>query len=403
MGSETIVIEEMKIYEEKPPYWPLFLFAGFMLIGIAIANIILCLDYHAFFFIWSGVLVIIFSIMCIIHGGDYYDSKWKSFLLIIIGFITNVFILAALFLVIKTFTYQCIEIIQFRPDFYITILTFRYQYLNQTPIVTINNEFAYNAWVCFGIDGLGIIFLFVCLGTLTTTLFVIDRFYNSHYVINRKIEPGCEPKLFNPYSQCNLGQVILVVGMVVTGLDDGVSDNASFFYKYPLIWTGAVPIVAGLFAAITLKNCSITHRVVAIIAIILELISLLSSIAAAILTALVIVENITTLIATSFKLVTLFSVNLILSSAILETASLIVVVINVIYSLSLLFRIVACICTKWYHTDENEEKKLVTEDGSSNVSSTVIVDKTPAAVQPAAAQSSNEFARFDPYRSYYVK
>ena len=57
MAPETIVIEEMRVYDEKPCGWWLFLIVGFLVIGVGIANIVLCFDYHMFCFLWTGIAV----------------------------------------------------------------------------------------------------------------------------------------------------------------------------------------------------------------------------------------------------------------------------------------------------------------------------------------------------------
>jgi hypothetical protein len=57
MTPETIVIEEMRIYDKKPCGWWLFLAIGLILVGVGIANGILCFQYHSYSFIWSGIFV----------------------------------------------------------------------------------------------------------------------------------------------------------------------------------------------------------------------------------------------------------------------------------------------------------------------------------------------------------
>ena len=44
-----------------------------------------------------------------------------------------------------------------------------------------------NIWVCFGLDAFAIVLCLVAMSVLTTTLYVIDRFYNSNYKIRRKV------------------------------------------------------------------------------------------------------------------------------------------------------------------------------------------------------------------------
>jgi len=45
----------------------------------------------------------------------------------------------------------------------------------------------YNIPVCIGLDGLQLLFTLVAYTVLASTLYIIDRFFNSHYVIRRKV------------------------------------------------------------------------------------------------------------------------------------------------------------------------------------------------------------------------
>ena len=45
----------------------------------------------------------------------------------------------------------------------------------------------YNIAVCLGLDSLQFLFTLVCFTTLASTIYIIDRYYNSHYVIRRKV------------------------------------------------------------------------------------------------------------------------------------------------------------------------------------------------------------------------
>jgi len=69
MRPEVVVIEEMKIYDEKPCAWWLFIILGILMLIMGVLNIIWCWQYHWFCRFWAGILVRIlhcsaFRFMC---------------------------------------------------------------------------------------------------------------------------------------------------------------------------------------------------------------------------------------------------------------------------------------------------------------------------------------------------
>jgi len=57
MRPEVIVIEEMKIYEEKPCAWWLFIVLAVLMFILGILNIIWCWQYHWYSRFWTAILV----------------------------------------------------------------------------------------------------------------------------------------------------------------------------------------------------------------------------------------------------------------------------------------------------------------------------------------------------------
>jgi len=45
----------------------------------------------------------------------------------------------------------------------------------------------YNISVCLGLDSVFFLLTLVGFAALTSTIYIIDRYYNSHYVIRRKV------------------------------------------------------------------------------------------------------------------------------------------------------------------------------------------------------------------------
>ena len=59
MRPEVIVVEEMKIYDEKPCMWWLFIILGIIMFILGILNIIWCWEYHWYSRFWAAILVCI--------------------------------------------------------------------------------------------------------------------------------------------------------------------------------------------------------------------------------------------------------------------------------------------------------------------------------------------------------
>jgi len=57
MRPEMIVVEEMKIYDEKPCAWWLFIILGILMIILGVLNIIWCWEHHWYSRFWAGALV----------------------------------------------------------------------------------------------------------------------------------------------------------------------------------------------------------------------------------------------------------------------------------------------------------------------------------------------------------
>jgi len=57
MRPEIIVVEEMKVYDEKPCAWWLFIIIGLLMFIGGILNVVWCWEYHWFSRFWSAILV----------------------------------------------------------------------------------------------------------------------------------------------------------------------------------------------------------------------------------------------------------------------------------------------------------------------------------------------------------
>jgi len=62
MRPEIIVVEEMKIYDEKPCAWWLFITVGILMFILGILNIMWCWQFHWYSRFWTSVLV---RILCL--------------------------------------------------------------------------------------------------------------------------------------------------------------------------------------------------------------------------------------------------------------------------------------------------------------------------------------------------
>jgi len=57
MRPEIIVVEEMKIYDEKPCAWWLFIILGILMIILGVLNVLWCWEAHWYSRFWAGILV----------------------------------------------------------------------------------------------------------------------------------------------------------------------------------------------------------------------------------------------------------------------------------------------------------------------------------------------------------
>lgn len=366
-GKEQLVVEEMKIYNQHPPWWWLFIILGILLIIVGILNILFCVDYHFWCRFWTGVLLIIFGIVGAIHQGDYYKKKWKTWAYIIMGVITLAAVFACLAFAMDTFCHQLIEIAQFDDkDAYMVEMKFRYQTLQLSPRILLSDDIETNVWVCFALDGITCILLGVAFLVGTSVMYVIDRFYNSNWVITRRVEPFCAPTLFNPWGQVSLGQAQIFIGMV---LQASVHGNQEFVWQktYAPVWAGIIPILAGVFTALSLKSCGLKHRCWNIMSIILQIISAIISIVAIILVVIGMIENIRTLMQSDVMNYTDFAQRLMLASTFLFCISVIACLVNVIYSIALLIRLCICHCCSEDERDQIQVDYIYDEEPAKKV------------------------------------
>jgi len=61
MKPELILVEEMKIYDEKPCAWWLFIIIGFLMIALGVLNMMWCWENQYYSRFWTGILVRICS------------------------------------------------------------------------------------------------------------------------------------------------------------------------------------------------------------------------------------------------------------------------------------------------------------------------------------------------------
>jgi hypothetical protein len=76
MSPETIVIEEMRVYDTKPCCFWLHLVVGLLMIGVGVANVIVCFDYLYYCYFWTGIAVSILRTFC--HSNVLFRSKRVS-------------------------------------------------------------------------------------------------------------------------------------------------------------------------------------------------------------------------------------------------------------------------------------------------------------------------------------
>ena len=58
-----------------------------------------------------------------------------------------------------------------------------------SPLSNLTN-WDYNIAVCLGLDSLQLLLTVIAFTVLASTLYIIDRYFNSHYVIRRKVRPS---------------------------------------------------------------------------------------------------------------------------------------------------------------------------------------------------------------------
>ena len=342
--SDQLVVEEMKIYNQRPPWWWLFIVLGILLIILAILNILFCVEKHYMCRIWTGIALIIFGIVGAIHRGDYYRRKWKSWLYIIVGTITAAAVFACLAFAMETFCHQLIEIAQFNDkDAYIDEMKYRFNYLNIKPTIKINSDVAINIWLCFALDAITLVILTIAFLVPTAVCFVIDRFYNSNWVITRRVEPFCEPQIFNPWGQVSFGSAMIYIGMVVNGSIHG-NRIKEWQQSYSPVWSGAIPMLAGVFTALALKSCGLKRRCWNFVSIVLEIISAIVSVIGLIFMIVGLLENIDTLKTSKVMTYTAFTHRMMFASIILFLIGALACLVNVVWSIALLIRLIYCFC-----------------------------------------------------------
>jgi hypothetical protein len=243
-----------------------------------------------------------------------------------------------------TFCHQLIEIAQFNDNTaYIAEMKFRYSFLGLSPRIVLNGDVATNVWVCFALDGITVLLLSIAFLVVTSVCYVIDRFYNSNWVITRKVVPFCSPSIFNPWGQVSLGQAQIYIGMVLNASVHG-NDIIMWQNIYSPVWSGILPIVAGVFTALALKSCGLKHRCWNCISILLELCCAIISVIAIILVIIGMVQNIQTLQQSQVMNYTDFANRMMVSSTLIFCVSALACLVNVFYSIALLIRLIVCIC-----------------------------------------------------------
>jgi hypothetical protein len=417
MTPETIVIEEMKIYDQKPCAWWLFVIVGLLMIVLGIMNIMWCWDNQYYCRFWTGVFLILIGIIGAIHRGNYV-TKYKSWLYIVVGMITTAAVLVSSFLLLRSFIHQLIELAQWQVPEYIYTMEQRYSLLGINPMRNLTN-WDYNIWVCFALDAIDIVLLILGFIVHASVLQVIDRFFNSHYAITRKVEPFCEPWLFNPWGQSSLGQAIIFIGFVLNGIPYGTFQTA-FQNTYAGIWGGVLPLFAGILAALALKSCDKKRRLLNLLALLLELGSIVVSVVAIIFITLGISDNITTINQGQVMIITDFPrIMMVVSSFAFAIADM-AAIVNVFYSLSLLIRLLYCFCTNCCGKDLTKTQAEHTVEETKYLDADKVVTRTSGPTPPLPPQEvsypysrpfirrNNVMPAFDPYRpaggrSFYMQ
>ena len=59
-----------------------------------------------------------------------------------------------------------------------------------SPLMNLTN-WDYNIPVCFGLDCIQFLLTLFGFAALTSTIYILDRYFNSHYVIRRKVQRTC--------------------------------------------------------------------------------------------------------------------------------------------------------------------------------------------------------------------
>jgi len=397
-GSEQLVVEEMKIYNQPPPWWWLFILDGILLIVLGVLNILFCIDLHFYCRFWTGILLIIFGIVGAIHQGDYYKQRWKSWAYIIMGVITAAAVFACLCFDTLTFCHQLEEIAQFNDkDAYIAEMEWRFTYLGLSPRIVLNNDVATNIWVCFAMDGITLLLLTIDFLVVTSVLYVIDRFYNSNWVITRLVEPFCAPCIFNPWGQASLGTAMIYIGMVVNASVHG-NDILMWQSTYGPVWSGIIPIVAGVFTALSMKSCGIQNRCWLLISILLELISAIISVIGLILMIIGMIQNIQTLQQSEVMNYTYFAQRLMIASIFLFCIAAIACLVNIVYSIALLIRLIRCLCCT--SNQQNVDVQYIYDDSAAqDLNYTTQVNKSYGGVLQTDPRSANIVTTYEsPYQ-----
>lgn len=318
--------------DEILPY-AIFLIVGSLLIIVGILRLLICVWHEFGNGIWAGSPILCLGIVGWFHQRKYSDVVLNS-LYILFGILSSIGVMIASAFTLSVLVPTIYQLLTSDVQSVYAAVSFSNNNNHTLPELNIPNEVT----LTLVLDFMTLLLLAVGFYSQTATVIAIDNYWNTNYDLTSDCDHRGNPRFFNPLEQMTVGQMAIFVGIVEMTMIDYISKDPGQ-NGWTMVWDGVVIIFAAFMSMCFGKR--VDRKLMGVVAIICELLALLSCTLACIFTTVAISS---VALESNQKPPTVNKVELI-SLVFIESIYNLVMVVNIVFIVGIVFRQCQQVCS----------------------------------------------------------
>lgn len=217
--------KELKLSGEKLP-GVTFIIISMILLSLGTVKVVVSWWHSYFCALWTGFIILLLGFLGVVHKGNYF-SKPKSIIYTVFGILSAICALITIALTMPVF-YPTVVQLALKTPLTDIISSKSLNFTNMGKSLAIQIGLQQMVWMTVVIDGIIIIFSSLSLFSMTAAIVALNNHWEAVYKYTGECDHRGSPSTFNPVSQILLGLTTLYLAVMSNAL---WASNAKHYFS----------------------------------------------------------------------------------------------------------------------------------------------------------------------------